>query len=131
MRRRQNIGLGCRAPFGQHAVQRAGDERLAAGRALDLAAARLGQAAAANQDQVVQRGDVAADLGRELRERIKARFDAEGIEIPFPQRVVWHRDGSAAQDGADASQAGRDPSNIRVAREGEVSAPGDQGDGSD
>jgi small conductance mechanosensitive channel len=70
-------------------------------------------------------------VGRELRERIKARFDAEGIEIPFPQRVVWHRDGSAAQDGADASQAGRDPSNIRVAREGEVSAPGDQGDGSD
>lgn len=32
-------------------------------------------------------------VGRELRQRIKARFDHEGIEMPFPQRVVWHRDG--------------------------------------
>jgi small conductance mechanosensitive channel len=31
-------------------------------------------------------------VAREMRERIKARFDYEGIEIPFPQRVVWHRD---------------------------------------
>jgi small-conductance mechanosensitive channel len=30
-------------------------------------------------------------VARELRERIKARFDAEGIEIPFPQRTVWVR----------------------------------------
>lgn len=30
-------------------------------------------------------------VARELRERIKARFDAEGIEIPFPQRTVWIR----------------------------------------
>jgi len=30
-------------------------------------------------------------IARELRERIKARFDAEGIEIPFPQRTIWHR----------------------------------------
>jgi hypothetical protein len=28
-------------------------------------------------------------VARELRERITARFDAEGIEIPFPQRTVW------------------------------------------
>jgi small-conductance mechanosensitive channel len=33
-------------------------------------------------------------VAREMRERIKARFDYEGIEIPFPQRVVWHRDES-------------------------------------
>ncbi len=31
-------------------------------------------------------------VARELRQRIKARFDHEGIEIPFAQRVVWHRE---------------------------------------
>lgn len=31
------------------------------------------------------------EVAREMRERIKARFDLEGIEIPFPQRVVWQR----------------------------------------
>jgi small-conductance mechanosensitive channel len=31
-------------------------------------------------------------VARELRERVKDRFDAEGIEIPLPQRMVWHRD---------------------------------------
>ena len=30
-------------------------------------------------------------MARELRERIKNRFDAEGVEIPFPQRTVWIR----------------------------------------
>ena len=30
-------------------------------------------------------------ISRELRERIKAAFDEEGIEIPFPQQTVWHR----------------------------------------
>jgi small conductance mechanosensitive channel len=30
-------------------------------------------------------------IGRELRRRIKDTFDAEGIEIPFPQQTVWHR----------------------------------------
>ncbi|MGB0190458.1 MAG: hypothetical protein ACPF9W_05760, partial [Nocardioides sp.] len=35
-------------------------------------------------------------VARELRQRIKARFDAEGIEIPFAQRVVWHREETAA-----------------------------------
>ena len=38
-------------------------------------------------------------VARELRQRIKARFDHEGIEIPFPQRVVWHREGTAARGG--------------------------------
>lgn len=29
------------------------------------------------------------DVSRELRRRIKITFDKEGIEIPFPQTVVW------------------------------------------
>lgn len=32
-------------------------------------------------------------VAREMRQRIKARFDLEGIEIPFAQRVVWTRSG--------------------------------------
>ena len=31
-------------------------------------------------------------VAREMRARIKGRFDHEGIEIPMPQRVVWHRE---------------------------------------
>lgn len=33
-------------------------------------------------------------VARALRQRVKARFDHEGIEIPLPQRVVWHREKS-------------------------------------
>ena len=33
---------------------------------------------------------------RELRARIKLAFDETGIEIPFAQRTVWHRNGDAA-----------------------------------
>ncbi|MGH7587770.1 MAG: mechanosensitive ion channel family protein [Gemmatimonadota bacterium] len=42
------------------------------------------------------------DIARELRRRIKHRFDAEGIEMPFPQRTVWHRrlEGDRADDPA-------------------------------
>jgi len=33
--------------------------------------------------------------GREMRQRLKKAFDAEGIEIPFPQHTVWmHQVGS-------------------------------------
>ena len=39
-------------------------------------------------------------VNRELRARIKAAFDSEGIEIPFAQRTVWLR--SDERTGADA-----------------------------
>ena len=46
-------------------------------------------------------------VARELRERIKERFDAEGIEIPLPQRVIWHRaDEDGSQDGRQPAGAG-------------------------
>jgi small-conductance mechanosensitive channel len=40
-------------------------------------------------------------VARELRQRIKARFDHEGIEIPFAQRVVWHREEQKAATTED------------------------------
>lgn len=40
-------------------------------------------------------------VAREMRQRIKARFDIEGIEIPFPQRVVWHRDERSDDEAGD------------------------------
>lgn len=45
-------------------------------------------------------------VARELRQRIKARFDHEGIEIPFAQRVVWHREDRRAAEGAEVSEQG-------------------------
>ncbi len=46
-------------------------------------------------------------VAREMRERIKARFDYEGIEIPFPQRVVWHREQPGASGEGARTDAGR------------------------
>ncbi len=43
-------------------------------------------------------------VAREMRERIKARFDYEGIEIPLPQRVVWHRDAAGVPQPASAPE---------------------------
>ncbi|MEJ2153220.1 MAG: mechanosensitive ion channel family protein, partial [Gemmatimonadota bacterium] len=45
------------------------------------------------------------DVARELRRRIKHRFDAEGIEIPFPQRTIWHKGevGSGSSGGSAQS----------------------------
>jgi moderate conductance mechanosensitive channel len=36
-------------------------------------------------------------IARELRERIKHRFDQLGIEIPLPQRVLWQREEPAPE----------------------------------
>jgi small-conductance mechanosensitive channel len=44
------------------------------------------------------------EVGRELRKRIKKAFDAHGIEIPFPERVVTVR--SARGDTEEASPEG-------------------------
>lgn len=38
-------------------------------------------------------------VSRELRRRIKAVFEQEGIEIPFPQQTVWHRGTPVTQSG--------------------------------
>jgi small conductance mechanosensitive channel len=45
------------------------------------------------------------NVAREMRERIKARFDHEGIEIPLPQRMVWHRDATGEAQPSSASPA--------------------------
>ncbi len=39
------------------------------------------------------------DVSRLLRERIAEAFDEEGIEIPFPQQMVWHRTGDISPVG--------------------------------
>jgi len=46
-------------------------------------------------------------VAREMRQRIKARFDFEGIEIPFAQRVVWHRDDKLEKAKSEAAQSER------------------------
>ena len=47
-------------------------------------------------------------VSRELNRRLKSRFDAEGIEIPFPQRVMWIRQdpGTSQPVGMDGEPAG-------------------------
>jgi moderate conductance mechanosensitive channel len=45
-------------------------------------------------------------VARELRQRIKARFDHEGIRMPFTQRLVLPSGAQAPADGADADDDG-------------------------
>lgn len=40
-------------------------------------------------------------VSRELNRRIKDRFDEEGIEIPFPQRVMWVRREAGSSQAAE------------------------------
>ncbi len=45
-------------------------------------------------------------VAREMRQRIKARFDHEGIEIPYPQRMIWHRGAPGTDAESDLGGAG-------------------------
>jgi len=45
------------------------------------------------------------EVAREMRQRIKTRFDHEGIEIPVPQRVIWHRDSEKTPESPDSTGA--------------------------
>jgi moderate conductance mechanosensitive channel len=47
------------------------------------------------------------EVAREMRQRIKSRFDAEHIEIPLPQRMVWHRH-EPARESTDDAEGSRD-----------------------
>lgn len=44
-------------------------------------------------------------ISRALLQDIKARFDQEGIEIPFPQQTVWHREGPVPDGNGNGSAA--------------------------
>jgi small conductance mechanosensitive channel len=63
---------------------------------------------------------------RQLREELKNAFDAEGIEIPFPQQTVWMRPDDPASRAATPPVATRRPAGrAGSAEEGEASrAPG-------
>ncbi|PPK94205.1 small conductance mechanosensitive channel [Kineococcus xinjiangensis] len=71
-------------------------------------------------------------VAREMRRRIKAAFDAEGIEFPFPQRTVWLRQAEPGGahppvqhtgDSAEAAPAQPPPSGeSRVAKDLDAAA---------
>jgi moderate conductance mechanosensitive channel len=46
------------------------------------------------------------EVGRELRKRIKKRFDERGIEIPFPERIVTVREEDKGDDRPGRQAAG-------------------------
>ena len=48
-------------------------------------------------------------VSRELRQRLKEAFDAEGIEIPFQQQTVWNREDEPPAREAKQAAAGPGP----------------------
>ncbi len=44
------------------------------------------------------------ETARELRKRIKAAFDRKGIEMPFPQRVVYSSARSEQKGSTEAAE---------------------------
>jgi small conductance mechanosensitive channel len=55
-----------------------------------LGVENLGESAVTIRGLVKTRPGAQWEVGREVRKRIKTRFDEEGIQIPFPQRVIHH-----------------------------------------
>jgi len=63
-------------------------------------------------------------VARELRRRIKERFDAEDVEIPLPQRTVWLSGEAAGNGGPGAREAREGPAAVRErATDGTSDAP--------
>lgn len=46
------------------------------------------------------------NLQREMRAHVKSRFDAAGIEIPFPQRTLWMRHDGGSHDTPGSADRG-------------------------
>ena len=63
-------------------------------------------------------------VAREMRQRIKARFDLEGIEIPYAQRVLWIRE-QERPDPTVTDEEAHPPARGPAQTEAEVSPTGE------